>query len=93
LCLAEVSNVRYFEENGEWRLEGSFSLNASRSQQIIELASNFADERNAIVFLIGQERDNSKRLGFPCSARTKGAAIVHVGWQQRLCDGAGKSRD
>ena len=59
LCLVEVSNVRHFEDDGQWRLDGSFSLNAPRSRQIIELASNFSEERDAIVFL--------RRLAFAAS--------------------------
>jgi hypothetical protein len=59
LYLVEISDVRHTEEDGQWRLEGSFGLNGSRSQKIIEFASNFADERNAIVFL--------RRLAFAAS--------------------------
>lgn len=51
LCLATVYDIRHTEDNGQWRLEGSFALVSKNATPILERAQLFAAEKDAISFL------------------------------------------
>jgi hypothetical protein len=51
LGFVTIKDVRYVNDNGRWRLEGAFGLNASLAQPIVEDAKVFADEQAIIAFL------------------------------------------
>lgn len=51
LGLATVHDIRHTQENGQWRLEGSFALHSKNAALVLERAQLFATERDAIVFL------------------------------------------
>ncbi|MHB8268620.1 hypothetical protein [Bradyrhizobium sp.] len=59
LGFVEITGVRHVEDQGHWRLEGSFGLNTKRTKEIIEFAKIFAAERDAVAFL--------RRLAFAAS--------------------------
>jgi hypothetical protein len=59
LGFVTVSGVKHVEEDGRWRLDGSFALNINTTECILEMAKIFASERGAIEFL--------RRLAFAAS--------------------------
>jgi hypothetical protein len=59
LGVATIHDVRHEEENGQWRLEGSFALSGRNACRVIERAKLFEAERGAITFL--------RRLAFACA--------------------------
>jgi hypothetical protein len=51
LGFVDVLGVRHINEEGRWRLDGSFALNTQTTTRIIEHARRFAAERDAMEFL------------------------------------------
>lgn len=51
LGFVTIHSVRHINEDGRWRLDGSFALNTSTTAHIIEAARLFSSERTATVFL------------------------------------------
>jgi len=59
LGFVAVSGVRHVNEEGQWRLEGSFGLNSSMTAEIVSTAKLFHSERASMEFL--------RRLAFAAS--------------------------